>query len=84
GYIPANTQGTVRIFNTLPPSAGAGSVSGEGFLAEIYFKIMGKAGDSSTISFVGGQGDPAGHLTITNIQFLEIPATWVNASVTIE
>ena len=84
GYIPANTQGTVRIFNTLPPSAGAGSISGEGYLVEIYFKIMGKPGDSSGISFVEGLGDPAGHLTITNKELFEIKTTWVNASVTIE
>lgn len=84
GYVPANTQGTLRIFNTVPASAGADSISGEGYLADIYFKIMGDPGDSSTISFVEGLGDPAGHLTIVNTQILEITTTWVDASVTIE
>lgn len=84
GYVPANTQGTLRIFNTVPASAGADSISGEGYLADIYFKIMGDPGDSSVISFIEGLGDPAGHLTISNNQLLEIATTWINASVTIE
>ena len=84
GYIPANTQGTVRIFNNLPASADAGGISGEGYLADIYFKIMGDPGDTSAISFVEGLGDPAGHLTISDTKLFEVKTTWVDASVTIE
>ena len=83
-YIPANTQGTVRIVNNLPASADAGGINGEGYLADIYFKIMGDPGESSTISFVEGLGDPAGHMTIIDTKFFELNTTWINASVTIE
>jgi hypothetical protein len=83
-YIPAKTQGTLRIVNNVPTSASASGVSGEGCLADIYFKVMGNPGDSSIISFIEGLGEPLGHLTICNNQIIEIAATWVNASVTIE
>jgi hypothetical protein len=83
-YVPANTQGTVRIINELPSSMGAEGISGEGLLADIYFKVMGYSGDSSDISFVEGFGDPQGYLMIGNNLDVEIPATWVDASVTVE
>ena len=83
-YVPANTQGTLRIVNSLPTTMGANGISGEGCLADIYFKVLGDPGDSSAISFVEGFGDPAGYLMIGNNQGLEITATWVDASVTIE
>jgi hypothetical protein len=80
GYV-GNAQGTVRILNSVPKAPG---VSGEGYLADIYFKIMGKPGESSVISFVEGFGDPQGYLLIGNNTGLEITATWTNSSVTIE
>jgi len=83
-YVPANTQGTLRIVNSLPTTMGANGVSGEGYLADIYFKVMGDPGDSSAISFIEGLGDPAGYLMIGNNQGLEITANWIDASVTIE
>ena len=83
-YVPANTQGTLRIVNSLPTTMGANGVSGEGCLADIYFKVMGDPGDSSAISFTEGLGDPAGYLMIGNNQGLEITANWIDASVTIE
>jgi hypothetical protein len=81
GYIPANTQGTVRIVNSVPKAPG---VNGEGYLVDIYFKVMGDPGDSSVISFIEGFGDPQGYLMIGNNAGIEITATWTNSSVTIE
>jgi hypothetical protein len=81
GYVPANTQGTVRIVNSVPKAPG---VSGEGYLADIYFKVMGNPGDSSAISFIDGFGAPQGYLMIGNNAGIEITATWTNSSVTIE
>ena len=81
GYVPANTQGTIRIVNSVPNAAG---VSGEGYLADIYFKIIGDAGDSSVIAFIEGSGDPIGYLMIDNNAGIEISATWVDGSIAIE
>ena len=83
-YVPANTQGTVRIINTVPKTLGANGVSGEGYLADIYFKIMGNPGNSSVISFIEGFGNPQGYLMIGNNAAEEITATWINSSVVIE
>jgi hypothetical protein len=81
-YVPANTQGTVRIFNSVPKAPG---VSGEGYLADISFMVYkGNPGDSSVISFIDGFGNPKGYLMIGNNAGIEIPATWTNSSVTIE
>jgi hypothetical protein len=81
-YVPANTQGTIRIVNSVPKSPG---ISGEGYLADIYFMIYkGNPGDSSVISFIEGFGDPEGYLMIGNNEGIEITATWTNSSVTIE
>ncbi|MFA5375820.1 MAG: cohesin domain-containing protein [Dehalococcoidia bacterium] len=84
GYAPANTQGLLRIVNSVPDSAAASGVSGEGYLLDIYFKVMGDPGDSSDISFVEGLGDPVGYLMISNNAYIEIPATWTDGSVIIE
>jgi hypothetical protein len=81
GYVPANTQGTVKITNSVPNASG---ISGEGYLADIYFKVMGDPGDSSVISFIEGFGDPQGYLMIGNNAGIEITATWTNSLVTIE
>ena len=83
-YMPTNTQGTVRIANIVPDTAVASGVSGEGYLADIYFKVMGDPGDSSVISFIDGTGNPPCYLAIVNNEGIEIPATWINGSVTIE
>jgi hypothetical protein len=84
GYIPANTQGTLRIVNSVPTSAGTSGASGEGYLVDIYFKVMGDPGDSSVISFVEGLGDPTGYLMVGNSEGIEISSTWIDALVTIE
>jgi hypothetical protein len=81
GYVPANTQGTVRIVNSVPKAPG---VSGEGYLVDIYFKVFGDPGESSVISFIEGFGDPEGYLMIGNNAGFEITATWTNGSVAIE
>jgi hypothetical protein len=80
-FVPANTQGTIRIVNSVPKAPG---VSGEGYLADIYFKVMGDPGDSSVISFIEGFGDPQGYLMIGNNAGIEITATWTDGSVVIE
>jgi hypothetical protein len=83
--VPANTQGTVRIASVVPDTAFASGVSGEGYLADIYFYIYkGHPGDSSVISFIRGFGDPKGYLMIGNNAGFEITATWTNGSVAIE
>jgi hypothetical protein len=81
GYEPANTQGVLRIVNSVSKAPG---VSGEGYLADIYFKVMGNPGDSSVMSFIEGSGNPQGYLIIGNNAGLEISSTWTNSSVTIE
>ena len=80
-FIPANTQGVVRITNSIPKAPG---VDGEGYLADIYFKVMGDPGEFSPLSFVEGLGDPLGYLMINSNIGLEIHATWVDSTVTIE
>jgi hypothetical protein len=80
-----NTQGTVRIVNLVSDTAfTANGVSGEGYLADIYFKVMGDPGDSSVISFIEGFGDPQGYHMILNNAAEDITATWTNSSVVIE
>ncbi|MFA5368297.1 MAG: cohesin domain-containing protein [Dehalococcoidia bacterium] len=81
GFVPANTQGTVRIINVVSKDP---SVSGEGYLADIYFKVMGDPGDSSVISFIDGTGNPPCYLAVVNDEGKQIPATWINGSVTVE
>ncbi|MFA5367494.1 MAG: cohesin domain-containing protein [Dehalococcoidia bacterium] len=83
-FIPANTQGTLRIINSLPTAMGTSGVSGEGYLADIYFRIYGNPGDFTTISFVEGLGDPVGYLMVGNNEGLEISSTWIDAAVIIE
>lgn len=83
-YVPANTQGTLRIVNSLPSSMGASGVSGDGYLADIYFKVMGDPDDFSVISFIEGEGDPAGYLMIGDNEGTEITATWNDGFVAIE
>lgn len=83
-YVPANTQGTLRIVNSLPTSMGASGISGEGYLANIYFKVMGDPGDSSVISFIEGLGDPIGYLMVGNNAGTEITATWNDTLIVIE
>jgi hypothetical protein len=83
-YVPANTQGTLRIINSLPTSMGASGVSGDGYLVDIYFKVMGDPDDFSVISFIEGEGDPAGYLMIGDNEGTEITATWNDGFVAIE
>lgn len=82
GYVPANTQGTVRIVNSMPKAPG---VSGEGYLADIYFKVRGDPDEFSAISFIEGEGDPAGYLMIGDNTGEEIAvASWEDGFVAIE
>jgi hypothetical protein len=79
-YIPASTQGTVRIF-TLDPSLSG--INGEGYLFILHFKIIGAVNSSSAISFIQTQTDPESNLRLSTVIGNEIPSTWVNGSVTI-
>lgn len=76
--IPLGVQGTVRIINNVPGTPG---VSGSGYLAEIHFRIIGSEGETSTIAFIDGSGEPPGELLLGNIAEEEIEATWIDGSV---
>lgn len=72
GYIPASTQGKIRVINNVP---GIPGVTGSGYLAEIHFHVVGAAGTGSDISLSGGiLGDKNAH---------QIPATWAGGSVNV-
>jgi hypothetical protein len=74
GFIPPGIQGTVRIINNVPGSNGA---SGQGLLSQILFHVNGSAGDTSHLNFTGE------HVLYDNTS-TEIPATWLNDSVTVQ
>ncbi len=50
-YIPADTQGTIRVVNNIP---GLDGVTGSGYLSVIYFQAIGAAGTSSNITISDG------------------------------
>jgi hypothetical protein len=79
-YIPASTQGTVRIVILDPSLAG---INGEGYLADITFNAKGTSGSSSNISFIQTATDPESNLHLGDITADEIPTSWINGSVTI-
>lgn len=50
-YIPADTQGTIRVVNNIP---GLDGVTGSGYLSVIHFHAIGDAGTSSDITINNG------------------------------
>jgi len=66
------TSGTWRVIENVPGLTG---VSGSGYLAVLYFHVIGSGGDSSTISLSNGM--------LANNLAEEIAATWVGDSVDI-
>ena len=79
--VPTMTQGTARILNSVD---GASGVDGEGYVADILFRVVGYPGDSSAISFVTVSGDTESSLRVGDSDAEEIPASWVDNVVTIE
>jgi len=71
GFIPPpDTQGTIRVIENLP---GVTGVSGEGYLAEIHFDVVGSACNNSELDLHDG--------TLNDIGAIPIPAVWVDDSV---
>ena len=70
GLIPPGVQGTVRVIQYLPI---VDSVTGEGYLAEIDFDVVGTECDTSELDLHDG--------TLNDIEAIPIPATWVDDSV---
>ncbi len=70
GFVPAETQGTLRVINNVP---GLPGVSGSGYLSEIHFHVVGSAGNTSDITLSSG--------VLSANTATEIPATWVGDSV---
>jgi len=66
------TSGTWRVIENVP---GLSGVSGSGYLAVLYFHVIGAEGASSTITLSNGM--------LSNILAEEIPATWVGDSVSV-
>lgn len=68
-FIPASTQGTIRVIENIP---GLSGVSGSGYLAEIHFHVVGSAGSVSAIALSNG--------VLSDNGANEILATWLNDS----
>ncbi len=72
-YVPPATQGRIRILQYM--NAG-NSVDGYGYMARVYFHVVGSSCDSSTIEPSTG---PSGGLFKSDTT--EIPANWISDSV---
>jgi len=70
GFIPAETQGTIRVINNVP---GLPGVSGSGYLAEIHFHVVGEYCNTSDITLSNG--------VLSDTTATAITATWVGDSV---
>ncbi len=80
GFIPAPapftppTQGRIRVIcNVANLGPGDQGVSGSGYLAEILFEVVGAAGSSSAINFLGG--------LLSDFNAQAIDADWFGATV---
>ena len=81
GFVPYGEQGTARVLNNV---GGTPGISGEGYLAELHFEVVGSAGDMSDISFVKGEGVPAGELLLGDKEGEEMFAIWKGDSVPVK
>jgi len=70
GFIPAETQGTIRVINNVP---GLPGVSGSGYLAEIHFHVVGEYCNTSDVTLSNG--------VLSDNTATAITATWVGDSV---
>ncbi len=70
GFVPAETQGTIRVIQNVPGLSGA---SGSGYLSEIHFHVVGAYCNTSDITLSDG--------ILSDNTATEIPATWVGDSV---
>ena len=70
GFIPAETQGTIRVIQNVPGLSGA---NGSGYLAQIHFHVVGEYCNTSDITLADG--------ILSDNTATEIPATWVGDSV---
>lgn len=64
----------VRIINNIPGLAG---VNGSGYLAEVYFHVIGSGGDTSDLGFTGS-------CVMYNVEAVQIPAKWDGGSVRVK
>ena len=64
------TSGTIRVVQNVP---GLSGVSGSGYLAEIHFRVIGSAGETSNINL--------SNVILGDTYANEIPATWVRDAV---
>jgi len=74
GFSPAGIQGTARAINNVP---GVPGVSGDGYLSEIQFHVIGAGGDSSGITFTGD-------LLLFDNTAKEIKANWVGDTLSVQ
>ena len=70
GFIPPGEQGTIRVIQNLP---GVTGVSGEGYLAEIHFHVLGEACNTSELDLHSGK--------LSDNSAGDIPAEWIDGSV---
>lgn len=74
GFSPPGVQGTARAINNVP---GVPGISGDGYLSEFKFNVIGESGDSSSITFTG-------ELLIYDNTATEIKANWVGGTVSVQ
>jgi len=69
-YVQPATQGRIRIIQYMDASK---SVSGSGYMARVYFHVVGSSRDSSTIELSNGE--------LFKSDTTKIPANWISDSV---
>ena len=67
-------QSKVRVINNVP---GLPGVNGSGYLAEVYFNVVGSSGDSSDLKFDGS-------CVLYTIEVVQIEAQWADGSVRVK
>ena len=72
GFIPPGEQGTIRVIENVP---GVDGVTGEGYLAEIHFHVLGEACNSSELDLHRGK--------LSDNMAGDIAAEWIDGSVAV-
>jgi hypothetical protein len=70
GFMPPGEPGTIRVVSNV---AGAASVTGSGYLAELHFHVAEPHWTSTEITLSGG--------VLSNVNGLPIPAVWTGTTV---